>query len=95
MVLLGDGWPSLVPVSPKESPLLTWVSTYDAGRGSRVGGNVRVGGMVLRASVKSEGRVQGLRRGVGAAQAAEQSVIHRIRETTMAKKCPKERKICN
>lgn len=31
MVLLGDGWPSLVPVSPKESPLLTWVSTYDAG----------------------------------------------------------------
>lgn len=81
MVLLGDLWPSLVPVHPEESPLLTWVTTYDAGGGSRVGGNVRVGGMVLRASVKSEGRVQGLRRGVGAAQTAEQSVIHHMRES--------------
>lgn len=38
--------------------------------------------MVLGASVKSERGVQGLRRGVGAAQAAEQSVIHHMRETS-------------
>lgn len=81
MMLLGHVWPSLVPMPPKQSPILTWITAHDAGRRRRGGGEVRVRGEVLGASVKGEGGVQGLRRGVRAAQTAEQRVIHRMHET--------------
>lgn len=85
MLLGGQVAPVVVVLAGKQT-VVTRVAGDDArgrrgrGRGGRGRGQVGVGD-VIRASVESqgglgEGGMQGLRRGVGAAQAAEQRVIH-------------------
>lgn len=81
----------VVVVLPGEQAVVARVAGDDARRGRGGGGGGRGGGQVgvgdvVRASVEGqgglgEGGMQGLRWGVGAPQAAEQSVIHRVQNT--------------
>lgn len=82
----------VVVVLPGKQAVVHLVAGDDAGRGRGGGGGGgrrgQVGvGDVVRASVQSQGRLgeggmQALRRGVGAPQAAEQCVIHRVQTHT-------------
>lgn len=82
----------VVVVLPGKQAVITRVAGDDTGRrGGRGGGGRGRGqvwvGDVVRASVQSQGRLgeggmQGLCRGVGAPQAAEQCVIHHVQTHT-------------